>query len=268
MVLAAAVVLCALGATPPAFAQSTAPPTVDILGGVGVEGGSIPFVVQLSRSSDQPVTVDFITGDGTAERRLDYVGRRGTLTIPAGQTSATIAIAALRDRLFEAEERFRIELSNPVNARFGDNLDRATIVNTLNPGRCSNLLVGRDRVDILTGSAAGDRIDGRSDQDFISGLAGDDCLFGHAGADQIRGADGDDTLNGGTGNDRLNGGPGDDTLIGGRGRNRYVAEEGNDVVNARNGIRERIDCGPGRDRVAADIRDRVRNCERVFRKAL
>jgi Ca2+-binding RTX toxin-like protein len=265
MVLAAVVAALALAVAPVANASHGDVPTVDIVGGVGIEGGNIPFTVALSSTSDVPVTVDFITGDGTAERRLDYTGRRGTVTVPAGQRSTPLEFPAILDRILETDERFRVELSNPVNAHFGDNIDSATIVNTLRSGRCANLLRGRDRVDILTGSDAGDRIDGRSDQDFIAGLGGDDCLFGHAGADQLRGAEGDDTIDGGTGNDRLNGGPGDDTLIGGRGRNRYVAEDGDDSIFARNGIREKIDCGPGMDRAKVDNRDRVRNCEIVSR---
>jgi Ca2+-binding RTX toxin-like protein len=204
---ALAIALACLAAAAPAAAQSSdPPPTVDVVGGVGEEGGPIPFMVTLSRASSQPVTVDYITGDGTAQRGRDYHGRRGTLTIPAGEVSVPLAFNAILDPWLETDEQFRVELSNPTGARFGDNLDRATIRNVLLAGRCTNLLDGRNRVDILTGSDAGDRINGRSDQDVIFGLAGDDCLYGHAGADQIRGGAGDDKLNGGTGNDRLNGG--------------------------------------------------------------
>ena len=42
---------------------------------------------------------------------------------------------------------------------------------------------------------------------------------------------------------------------------------GNDTITARDGKRDRISCGSGRDKVTADKRDRVaKNCERVSRK--
>jgi hypothetical protein len=40
---------------------------------------------------------------------------------------------------------------------------------------------------------------------------------------------------------------------------------GRDVVQARNGKRELVRCGSGRDRARVDRRDRVRACERVSR---
>ena len=257
---------CLVAAAVASGQSASPPPTIAIHGGVGDEGGPIPFTVTLSRASDAPVTVDFITGDGTAVRGQDYHGRRGTLTIPAGQTAVVLAFNAIQDRWIENEERFRVELSNATGARFaGEHIDSSTIRNVFLPGRCTNLLDGRNRIDILTGSAGGDRIDGLSDQDVIFGLEGDDCLYGHAGADQIRGGDGDDKINGGTGNDRINGGAGDDHLIGTRGRDRYQGEEGDDLINARNGVREVVSCGPGDDRAIVDRRDKTRDCETIKR---
>ena len=262
---ALAVALACLVAAVAASAQTAQdPPRIDLAGGIGDEGGAIPFTVTLSRVSDVPVSVDFVSGDRTADRGRDYHARRGTVTIPAGQLSATIEFDAIQDRWLEPEERFEVTLSNPVNGRFGNSVDQSTIRNVLLAGRCTNFLEGGGRLDILTGSDGGDRINGRSDQDVIFGLGGDDCLHGHSGADQIRGGDGDDKLNGGSGNDRLNAGAGDDHLIGGRGRDRYAAGPGDDVVESRNGIREKIDCGSGQDRAIVDRRDRVRGCETVF----
>jgi hypothetical protein len=42
---------------------------------------------------------------------------------------------------------------------------------------------------------------------------------------------------------------------------------GGDTINSRDGKRDRISCGSGRDKVTADKRDRIaKNCERVSRK--
>ena len=118
-------------------------------------------------------------------------------------------------------------------------------------------LVGTDGADRLVGSRADDRIRGRAGNDILYGRGGDDALFGDAGRDRLFGGPGDDTLLGGAGNDRLNGGAEADILIGGA---------GNDVIRARDGVRDRISCGPGRDRVIADTDDAVGgDCEVVER---
>lgn len=67
------------------------------------------------------------------------------------------------------------------------------------------------------------------------------------------------------GNDRLAGGAGDDRLVGGAGRNVYSAGPGSDRILARNGVRDLIDCGSGRDTARVDRHDRVRACESVSR---
>jgi len=68
------------------------------------------------------------------------------------------------------------------------------------------------------------------------------------------------------GNAALSGGAGNDRLRGGRGRNHLSGGAGKDTVNARNRQRDRVDCGPGRDRASVDRSDRVRRCERVRRR--
>jgi Ca2+-binding RTX toxin-like protein len=73
---------------------------------------------------------------------------------------------------------------------------------------------------------------------------------------------------GGTGNDRLLGAQGFDTIYLGEGEDMALAGRGNDVVfsRARDGIVDRIVCGPGFDRVIAREEDDVdRSCERVRR---
>jgi lysophospholipase L1-like esterase len=84
-----------------------------------------------------------------------------------------------------------------------------------------------------------------------------DLLLGRAGNDVIRGLAGRDRLFGRGGNDALRGGPGRDRLIGG---------PGNDVLWSRDGRRDFVLCGTGRDRVLADRLDRLsESCESVRR---
>jgi Ca2+-binding RTX toxin-like protein len=123
-------------------------------------------------------------------------------------------------------------------------------------GGCRAALVGTDGPDTLTGGEAGEIILGLAGGDRIESGGGHDCLLGY---------DGSDVLRGGPGSDRLTGGRGADLLAGGPGVNAYDAGPGRDFVDARNGKRELVRCGSGRDRVRADRRDRLRDCERVSR---
>jgi hypothetical protein len=98
-----------------------------------------------------------------------------------------------------------------------------------------------------------------------SGTAGPDRLSGTAAGDTLYGLDGNDVLFGLAGNDVLFGGRGNDILVGGLGRDRLFGGPGNDTLRARDGLRDVVDCGPGRDTAIVDRTDRVSGCERVRR---
>ena len=84
---------------------------------VAESAGEVGFVVSLSPSSVQTVTVGYATANGTAEASLDYTGTSGTLTFGPGATARTIAVAVIDDELKEEKESFALELSEPWNAR-------------------------------------------------------------------------------------------------------------------------------------------------------
>jgi glucose/arabinose dehydrogenase len=90
---------------------------------------------------------------------------------------------------------------------------------------------------------------------------GNDVLRGGAGRDRLYGNGANDLLNGGPGHDSLTGNGGKDRLIGGAGLDRFFGGPGNDVIDSRDGRREIVDCGPGRDRAIADHEDVLRSCE-------
>ncbi len=87
-----------------------------------VEGNSgttnLVFTISLSAASGLATTIDYATADGTATAGSDYVAKSGTLTIAAGQTSATVSIAVNGDTLYEANETLKLTLSNPSRATF------------------------------------------------------------------------------------------------------------------------------------------------------
>jgi uncharacterized repeat protein (TIGR01451 family) len=98
------------------------------------------------------------------------------------------------------------------------------------------------------------------------GTIGSDRLSGTAKGDVLCGLQGSDTIEGLAGEDQIDGGQGNDTIDGGPGRDRIFGGAGYDVVLARDGVRDRIDCGTELDTVIADRLDRVAaNCEHVQR---
>lgn len=124
--------------------------------------------------------------------------------------------------------------------------------------------------DQLTPTGDGDEMAPRPDNDLAWGEGGNDRLWGGVGNDRLDGGSGADFIYGGTGSDLIIGGVGNDVLFPyneaefeGEERDRVLAGPGNDVIESRDGVAERIDCGAGRDRVNADRRDLLRGCERV-----
>src|SRR5262249_7136939 len=89
---------------------------------------SATLTVTLSAASTLPVTVNYATANGTATAGSDYEARSGTLTIPAGQTTGTITVPVIGDRLPEPNETFVVNLSGAINATLADGQALSTIV--------------------------------------------------------------------------------------------------------------------------------------------
>lgn len=135
------------------------------------------------------------------------------------------------------------------------------------PGEGDNIgpdvltIVGGHGSDILTGNAA---------RNALAGGEGDDALTGGGGDDNLGGGPGNDRLTGDAGQDTLGGGDGDDVLHGGEGVDRYWGDEigacityscasGQDLIDARDGAQEQVNCGPGTDSLKADANELVEN---------
>jgi Ca2+-binding RTX toxin-like protein len=106
---------------------------------------------------------------------------------------------------------------------------------------CTNVERGTQAPDTLVGTTEGDLLQAGGGSDEVNGLAGPDCLAGGRESDLLKP---------GAGVDRVQGGGGRDKLV------------------TRDGSRDVVRCGRGRDTVVADWRDRVkRSCDRVVRKS-
>jgi hypothetical protein len=104
----------------------------------GESDGTLVFTVTLSLASASDVSTDYATNDGPAgpggaTAGADFTGESGTLDIPAGSTQEQINVTILQDDLYEGDELFTVELSNPGNATIGDGQATGTIVDDDNP---------------------------------------------------------------------------------------------------------------------------------------
>ncbi len=89
----------------------------------------LTFTVSLTGDTDVDATVDFATAALTAAQGTDFLGSAGTLTIPAGDTSATIAVVVNGDAVFESDETLSMTLTDPAGALIVDGSAVGTIDN-------------------------------------------------------------------------------------------------------------------------------------------
>jgi Ca2+-binding RTX toxin-like protein len=172
----------------------------------------------------------------------------------------------------------------------GDGKDRVDVdtADTV-PPNCEIVALLLTTHSKITGTPADDLLQGYTgdgDPDTIYGLAGNDRLIGQTGNDTLYGQDGDDRLegdgqdpvypkqtggsdriSGGNGADHLIGGYGKDSLTGGKGKDRISGGADADTIKARDGTRDKIKCGSGKDRVSADKGDSVASDCEVVSKA-
>lgn len=142
------------------------------------------------------------------------------------------------------------------------------------------VIKGTSKADRLVGTPGNDQISGGRGKDRIRARAGNDRVDGEGGRDRITGKKGDDVLSGGPGRDKIRGGSGDDrllgdsagaVLIGGKGRDEFnmdsgeqIGGEGDELIKARDGALDEINCGPGEDTAIVDeAEDGVFDCEHV-----
>jgi Ca2+-binding RTX toxin-like protein len=95
-------------------------PTISIQNASVTEGAigkmNAALQVNLSTTSNLPVTVSYKTVNGTAKSPSDYTATSGKLTFAAGETSKTILVPIVDDKIAEASEQFRVTLSSAKNA--------------------------------------------------------------------------------------------------------------------------------------------------------
>jgi hypothetical protein len=82
----------------------------------GDDDTSAQFTVRLSQVQDHAVEFDIATAGGTALPGIDYLPAQASLSIPAGQTTATFPVQVLGDEAVELTENIVVELRNVAGA--------------------------------------------------------------------------------------------------------------------------------------------------------
>jgi uncharacterized repeat protein (TIGR01451 family) len=181
--------------------------------------------------------------------------------IEAGTLTNKATVAGTPDPAGAAENNTTTTITAAVGGPPGER--RCTISGTSG----DDVLAGTPEDDVICGLSGNDRIYGGGGNDVLYGDAGGDVLYGEEGADRLQGGAGNDRLSGGAGNDTGLGGVGDDrvagdegadTLTGGAGRDVLSGGEDDDLLYARDGVRDVVKGGPGKDRARLDPKRDVR----------
>jgi hypothetical protein len=91
-------------------------------------GGRKQLTVELVGTATQPVTVEYLTSDGTATAGADYTDTAGDVTFAAGERFKTISIPVTDDGKDEPDETVVVSLANPsANAELGEHRAELTI---------------------------------------------------------------------------------------------------------------------------------------------
>ncbi|MFN2576855.1 MAG: Calx-beta domain-containing protein [Pyrinomonadaceae bacterium] len=103
----------------------------DVTQNEGNTGTSIfSFTVTLNPASNQTVTVQYATADGTATAGSDYTGVLSTpLTFLPGETIKTVGVTVSGDSKIEPDETFFVNLSGAANALISDSQGTGTVTN-------------------------------------------------------------------------------------------------------------------------------------------
>ncbi|MBW0149343.1 DUF6701 domain-containing protein [Marinobacter arenosus] len=96
-------------------------PSINVSGSTVFQGETATFVITLDAAAGRDIVLGYRTEDSSAVQGTDYSQRSGTLTIPAGQTQASISVPTLQSGSFD-QRQFFLNLETAVDnsgSRFG-----------------------------------------------------------------------------------------------------------------------------------------------------
>src|SRR5262245_4657919 len=113
--------------------KGVTPPAVSIEDASVAEGNAgtttISFSLTLSKPATNTASVGWATANGTATTPSVYQDTSGKMVFTPGQTSKTISVGVRGDTVYESDENFTINLSEPENLTIADGSAVGTIRN-------------------------------------------------------------------------------------------------------------------------------------------
>jgi hypothetical protein len=91
------------------------------------------FLVEFQgeRFTQDWLSVDYQTRDGSATAGEDYLAQQGTLVLYPDENQAVIPVEILGDNLIEGNETFYLDITNPVGGNFPDGVETLTAMRTI-----------------------------------------------------------------------------------------------------------------------------------------
>ena len=131
------------------IADNDPTPVISISGSVAMEGEKARFVISMSNPSSQAVTVRWKTTEDTSQDASpatagdDYmpINAPQAVTIPAGDTTASVEVQTLEDAIKEDSETFMVVLSSPSGGVVSGT--QGTVEGSITDGPLA--LIGKDR---------------------------------------------------------------------------------------------------------------------------
>ena len=82
-------------------------------------------------NSNQILSVEYTTRDGSATAGEDYLSSTGTLKLYPDENQAVIFIEIIGDTKFEYDETFYLDVYNPIGGSFGEGVEKLSVMRTI-----------------------------------------------------------------------------------------------------------------------------------------
>ena len=112
--------------------DQTVLPVLSVTDAVVAEGRYARVTISLSQPSQQEVSFNISTLDETATAGSDYMSKDGNRVIAAGDTEKLIWIETTEDLRVEADETFRLQISDAIHANIADDSGQIIITDNDN----------------------------------------------------------------------------------------------------------------------------------------
>jgi MscS family membrane protein len=109
---------------------------------------SVLITIRRTGPTNAAASVEFATENGTAVAGENYVGKKTTVSFPAGKLEQTVQLQVRDDRV-AGDKTAKLILSNPTGAELGKNATAELVILDNDTGKTALLTFGLDRIPLL-----------------------------------------------------------------------------------------------------------------------